>query len=731
MPLLADDSSTNMLNLKLPFLNSTIGRKIKFSFILIITINVIYGVYTFFTLSNSIGILDRVTNEINQSVETVNEFKNVIENSRSYATNWVYVAKYEKDKEQLERIHSTTYPKLKESLLEQIDSTSGAGSIDHILANAIETFDSIMVSQKTIVEILHSEKEYDDIINVLISEELLERNIIPKSGILVEKVSQVLIEKRQELSSITDDMKSSFSALNSMILILSVIGTVIALLIANWLSNNITNPLKALEEKVSLMSKGEITDPIAVNSRDEVGKMSLGINSLIENFKLLSTFAREIEIGNLEAEFSARSSKDVLGNSLISMRNNLQKVISDTNEVVRIAGEDGMLSAKIDISDKEGAWQDLSGAINTLLTSISSPMLILNDITMAMSKGDLTQKYEREEKGEIFNLTDSLNKAIIGLNKLLKTISKNSDIVELSSGDMLNLSEEMHTNTGEIASAIGEISSGAQNQVTQVDEVSSLLEGILKSSNDMEERATAINSAAKVGFESGEKGREMIGNISGSMNQITDYAQKTNASMDVLTNRSNEITRVIDVISEIANQTNLLALNAAIEAAQAGDAGRGFAVVAEEIRKLAEDSKKSASQIEQLILDVQKDTLEASSTIEVMNKAVLSGKKTSDEASKAFKEIEASSTHTLDHSKDILRATTIQKESVSKVVTISENVVVIAEETAAGTEQTASAVAELSSGMQSFYERAKQMEDVASSLKDEIEKLTLLKEEQQ
>lgn len=718
-----------MIHKRLTILNSSIGRKIKASFILIITINVIYGVYTFITLSNSIDILDKVTNEINRSVDTVNEFRNVVENSRSYATNWVYVSKYEKDKEKLIEIHNSRYPTLKEALLSQIDTTSNAQAADQILASALLSFDSILTSQKTIVEILHSQQEYSDIINVLISEELLERNIIPKSGSLVEKVNRVLDEKKQELSTLNSSMESSFSSLNSMILILCIIGAAIAILIANWLSNNITNPLKILQKKVALMSEGIITEPITVRHEDEVGKMSHGINTLIESFKHLSAFASDIGKGNLEAEFNARSSEDVLGNSLISMRDNLKRVIDDTNEVVRVAGEEGMLGARIDFSGKEGAWKDLSVAINNLLTSISSPMLILNEITMAMSKGDLTKKYDRLEKGEIFNLTDSLNKAIIGLNELLNTISENSEIVDQSSGEMLTVSEEMNTNTKEIASAIGEISSGAQNQVTQVDEVSALIEGILRSSNDMEERAEAINSAAKAGFESGEKGREMIENISESMNQIAMYAQKTNSSMDVLTNRSNEITRVIDVISEIASQTNLLALNAAIEAAQAGDAGRGFAVVAEEIRKLAEDSKKSASQIEQLILDVQKDTTEASSAIEVMNKAVDSGKKTSDEASKVFSKIEESSTHTLTHSEDILKATTTQKEDVSKVVSISESVVVIAEETAAGTEQTASAVAELSSGMKSFYEKATQMEGVASSLKEEIEKLTLDKKE--
>ena len=705
-----------MINKRTLIFNSSIGRKIKSGFILIITVNAIFGVYTFLTVSANTRLLNNVTDEIGQSLDDINSFRSLVENANVYATNWVYAPNYERGKAKLVEIHNKIYPDFKTRLL----------TTDSALLAAINLFDNVLRSQKEITEILPSKEAYADLKNIQTSEEILEENILPKSEELILLLENLLAKRKENLNQITADIEGSSSTMSFIVLILCVVGTAIAILIANWLSNTITNPLRTLEQKVLLMSKGEIIDPISVKNVDEIGKISNGINMLIESLKHLSLFASKIEKGDLEADFSLRGSNDALGNSLISMRNNLKKVMSDTNEVVRIAGNEGIFSTQINIADKDGVWKELSITINDLLTSISNPILLLNEITTAMSKGDLTKKYDQKEKGEILNLTESLNKAINGLNESLNKISQNSEVVDQSSGEMLGVSEEMNTNTREIASAIGQISSGAQNQVTQVDEVSSLIEGILTSSNDMEARATEINKAAKVSFENGEKGREMIENISESINQIADYTEKTNSSMDVLTNRSKEITRVLDVISDIASQTNLLALNAAIEAAQAGDAGRGFAVVAEEIRKLAEDSKKSASQIEQLIRDVQKDTEEASKTMETMNKTVTSGKKASDEASRVFGEIEQSSSLTFIHAEDILNATTAQKEDVSKVVSITEAVVVISEQTAAGTEQTATAVAELSTGMKSFYEKSRQLEEVASQLKEEMKRLTLM-----
>ena len=496
------------------------------------------------------------------------------------------------------------------------------------------------------------------------------------------------------------------------------------------IASQIISSIEKSNDLLKDLALGELNQDkkLDVDSDDELGEMADSVNVLVDELSKKATFSKDIGEGNLDSGYQVASAREVLGHSLLKMRDNLKEVLDEVKEVVEEAGVAGNLSARIQTEKKQGGWKDLSESVNYLLQSVSAPVMAVNTIVNAMAEGDLTKRFNDQAQGDMARLSNNLNKALTNLNELLHNISDNANIIDESSAEMSVVSEEMNTNTKEIASAISEMSGGAQSQVGKVDESSNLIEGILRSSNEMGDRAETINEAAKQGVNSSEKGLEMVNKVVFNMVDISEYSTKTHESIQVLTERSAEITRVLSVITEIASQTNLLALNAAIEAAQAGDAGRGFAVVAEEIRKLAEDSRNSAKEIEKLVNDVQTDTTEAAKIIDIMSKSVRNGEDASKEASEVFKEISDTSDKTFRHSQEILQATQIQVKDINEVVAITENVVVIAEETAAGTEQVASSATELSTGMTGYTEKIQRLASVAEELKGGISKFVLSKE---
>lgn len=402
-----------------------------------------------------------------------------------------------------------------------------------------------------------------------------------------------------------------------------------------------------------------------------------------------------------------------------------KQVIAQIDKVVRLAGLEGRLDARLDLENAKGDWKKLGDSMNLLLESVANPVIEINRVVEQMAKGNLLERFELEAQGDIKELGISLNTAIGSLNILLRQIAEVGNLVAISAKETLEKGEEMKNATQEVASATQQMAQGAINQAKETDEVSQLMSDVLKSSNDMAEKSVRIHAAAADGQKSSLEGLKSIKLVGENMSEIQKSAENTSDSILILSDRSDEIALALRVITDIAAQTNLLALNAAIEAARAGDSGRGFAVVAEEIRKLAEGSRKSAVDIEKVIREVQKDIVTVAEAIETMSYNVVSGTIASKEAEDVFEDIEKANHETLDLSKEILDATVKQIESISTGVKNIEMIVVVAEEIASGAEDVAAAGKILSEGMNEVSGTSEGLTEVANQLQERIAKFKL------
>lgn len=410
---------------------------------------------------------------------------------------------------------------------------------------------------------------------------------------------------------------------------------------------------------------------------------------------------------------------------LAQEHNRLEEAVEETNRVINMVIESGDLSARIDSSSKSGTWKRLADSINALFDSFLKPFGQINHVIESLAHGDLTVKYTGDARGDIKKIADNINLAIDNLSQLIQEINKQADSLEGSTNEMMQSSQEINSSTSEISGAISEMSHGAHEQQTQIDQMSSFLESILHAASDTAHDAVTISDTADKGVKISENGMEQIKRLMETMASILSHSDQTTASISKLVEGSNKISKIINVINEIASQTNLLALNAAIEAAQAGDAGRGFSVVAEEIRKLAEDSKSSVREIEELVRDVQQNTSTTATAISMMGEYIESGNAASSESMSAFESIASHYKATFEKSQNMAQQIKQQTRDVEQVVALSRGVVVISEETSTGSEEIAASASQLASGMTNYSERAVAISNVAKDLFRNVEKFTV------
>ncbi|MCT2538141.1 methyl-accepting chemotaxis protein [Aquibacillus koreensis] len=357
-----------------------------------------------------------------------------------------------------------------------------------------------------------------------------------------------------------------------------------------------------------------------------------------------------------------------------------------------------------------------------LIKVISKPVSSVSEALKQIAEGNLTiDKVQVKSKDEVGELAQSLNKMVDDLNETLIKTSE-SALQVASASEQLTASAEQSTYSTELlANLVQGNAEGAEGQLNKVSHVSASLKHMVENVDSINENREEMENSTKEstgyvheGIISIEKVVERIQDIKLSFDNMT-------STINALKSRSSEIGSVIDLITDISDQTNLLALNAAIEAARAGEHGKGFAVVADEVRKLAEESKKSADQITVMVADIQSETQNAVVSIDEGNAKVEEGITSTTEARQAFGKIEESMTNVSNKVTDV--SGSIQdieeialniSEALENVKVIAENGVKSSQESSASTQEQLATMEEVSSSAQSLSFLAEELQQSIS-----------------
>jgi len=238
-----------------------------------------------------------------------------------------------------------------------------------------------------------------------------------------------------------------------------------------------------------------------------------------------------------------------------------------------------------------------------LISSITRPIKEL-EATMeeVAESGNLALRTSVDQNDELGRMARAFNHMLDGVRKVFAEL--HTSVARLGEA-----SAHLSTITAETRQGMERQHSGTDQVATAMNEMSATVQEVASNSAQAAEAAHAADTE-------GADGRQVVSTAMDTINGLAQEVERAAEAIDKLEADSEAISKVLDVIRDIAEQTNLLALNAAIEAARAGEQGRGFAVVADEVRTLAQRTQDSTQEIRSMIETLQSG---ARNAVQVMN----------------------------------------------------------------------------------------------------------------
>ena len=353
---------------------------------------------------------------------------------------------------------------------------------------------------------------------------------------------------------------------------------------------------------------------------------------------------------------------------------------------------------------------------------------VFNDIITklkAAAKGDLTVTFETKRKDEFSILINEIQNTFSNMKELIRHVTAMSAELSESAEHVAKTSELFLKSTKEISSSMNEIEQGVNQQANDAQECLSQMENLSQKIVLVRDNTRDISLVADQAKNSIDEGTKVTENLNKQTESTIGITINIIKEIELLEEKSVSISKIVNVINEIANQTNLLSLNASIEAARAGDYGRGFAVVAGEIRKLAEQSQAAVNDIMLTIRSIQEVTKTTVETAKKVEKELMLQGDAVRATTSSFTDINGSVERLMKYLDDItLNVQNIEEARVSTLGAI-ENISAVLEEVAASTNTVNQTSDGLISNVETLNSAAETLNQNAELLVEQISKFKI------